>query len=39
MRTANRFILGLIQPVSGPGFLFLEGLPGSGNLLKPALRR
>ena len=39
MRTPNRLILGLIQPVLGPGLLFLQGLSGSGKLLKPALRR
>ena len=37
--TANRLILGLIQSVLGPGFLFLEGLAGPRKLLKPALRR
>lgn len=37
--TANRLILRLIQPILRSGFLFLEGLPGSRELFKAALRR
>ena len=39
VRTANRLIICLIQSVLRTGFLFLQGLPGSRELLKPALRR
>ena len=39
VRTTDRFIISLVQPVLRSGSFFLEGLPGSRELLKPALRR
>lgn len=37
VRTANRLVISLVQPILRSGFLFLEGLAGSRKLLRTAL--